>query len=78
DLMYSSDQYLDILPRGVNKGTTLDSLIEWLELSQDQVLIAGDSFNDLEMIELDYPSVCVGGSESRLLEATERSTMVYH
>ncbi|WP_369856841.1 glucosylglycerol-phosphate synthase [Candidatus Thalassolituus haligoni] len=78
DLLYSSDQYLDVLPRGVNKGSTLDSLAEWLGLSQDQVLIAGDSLNDLAMISLDYPSVCVGGSESRLLEATERSTMVYH
>ncbi|WP_051219628.1 glucosylglycerol-phosphate synthase [Oceanobacter kriegii] len=78
DLLYSYHQYLDILPRGVNKGTTLQSLIDHLGLAQNEVLIAGDSLNDLAMLSLDYPAVCVGGSEDRLLEHTERESLVYH
>jgi glucosylglycerol-phosphate synthase len=78
DLLYSADRYLDVLPRGVNKGSTLARLIAQLGISEDEVLVAGDTFNDLAMYEQGFKGVCVGRSEQPLLDATRGSTRVLH
>lgn len=78
DLLYSAGRYLDFLPRGVNKGSTLLGLVEHLGLSVDEVLVAGDTLNDLSMYQFDFPGVCVGRSESGLLDATSGSANVFH
>lgn len=71
DLLYSAGQYLDVLPRGVNKGSTLRLLIEALDIDPETVLVAGDTLNDLSMYEHGFKGVCVGESEPALLDATE-------
>lgn len=78
DLLYSADHYLDVLPRGINKGRTLTALIEYLEVDPSRVLVAGDTLNDLSMFEQIYNGVCVGESELALLEATQGRSRVYH
>lgn len=70
DLLFSAGMYLDCLPRGVNKGSTLRRLIEHLEIPEHEVLVAGDTLNDLSMYEQGFMGVCVGESEAGLLEAT--------
>ncbi|WP_324734218.1 glucosylglycerol-phosphate synthase [Pseudomonas paeninsulae] len=78
DLLYSAERFLDFLPQGVNKGSSLQALVDWLELDNDQVLAAGDSFNDLSMLNGDFNSVCVGDSEADLLQATETHSRTLH
>ncbi len=78
DLLYSSGEYLDILPRGVNKGRTLTALVEYLGIDPERVLVAGDSLNDLSMYQQAFNGVCVGQSEPDLLQATEGISRVYH
>ncbi|MGB1092802.1 MAG: glucosylglycerol-phosphate synthase, partial [Oceanobacter sp.] len=78
DHLYSSGRYLDILPRGVNKGSTLSALVDYLGLAPEEVLVAGDTLNDLAMLSLGHPSVCVGRSEPGLLEATEQDNSTFH
>jgi len=78
DLLYSADQFLDILPRGINKGQTLKKLVEHLQIEDEAVLVAGDTLNDLSLFEMGYKGVCVGESESGLLAATEHTTCVLH
>ncbi|MDF1692126.1 MAG: glucosylglycerol-phosphate synthase [Zhongshania sp.] len=78
DLLYSADLYLDILPKGVNKGSTLRALVGHLGLSDEMVLVAGDTLNDLSMYEHDFIGVCVGESELALLENTENRARVLH
>lgn len=78
DLLYSADRYLDVLPKGVNKGSTLTRLIAQLGIGEDEVLVAGDTLNDLSMYEHGFKGVCVGQSEPPLLEATRGSTRVLH
>src|SRR5690606_24080683 len=46
DLLYSANRYLDVLPRGVNKGVTLKRLLDQLGVEAEDVLIAGDTLND--------------------------------
>jgi len=78
DLLYSAELYLDFLPKGVNKGSSLQALADWLELSHDQVLAAGDTLNDLSMLSASFHGVCVGKSETALLEATANHSRTLH
>lgn len=78
DLLYSAGRYLDFLPQGVNKGSSLLKLIEHLGLDPEQVLVAGDTLNDLSMLTCGLKGVCVGQSEESLLERTRHCTHVLH
>jgi len=69
DCLVSGDKYLDVLPSGVNKGSTLLGLLEWLELEHALVVTAGDSLNDLAMFETGLQSVMVGNAEPGLVRA---------
>lgn len=78
DLLYSAGMYLDCLPAGVNKGTTLQRLVDHLDIPVDEVLVAGDTLNDLSMFEQGFKGVCVGESEEALLQATADRAKVLH
>ncbi len=78
DLLYSADLYLDVLPRSISKGATLTALVEHLGINPEHVLVAGDTLNDLSMYEHGFKGVCVGASETPLLEATRNNTRVLH
>ncbi|MFN3260277.1 MAG: HAD-IIB family hydrolase [Pikeienuella sp.] len=67
DHLISDDRFFDVLPRGVSKGPTLRRLVVHLGLDERRVLAAGDTLNDLSMLESGLPAVAVGGSEPGLL-----------
>lgn len=69
DVLHSAGQYLDVLPQGVNKGTTLRRLLATLEIAEQDVLVAGDTLNDLSLFETGYRGVVVGGAEAALVDA---------
>lgn len=78
DVLYSAGRYLDFLPKGVNKGSTLKALVEHLAIDPSEVLVAGDTLNDLSMFQVGFQGVCVGRSEPGLLEATRGASNVFH
>lgn len=78
DVLYSSALYLDFLPKGVNKGSSLKALINHLGTNTEDVLVAGDTLNDLSMFSYGFKGVCVGESETGLLDATEQDARVFH
>jgi len=78
DLVFSNGMYLDVLPKGVNKGATLKRLVDHLGIPPGQVLVAGDTLNDLSMYNHGYHGVCVGASEPSLLEATKNLPHILH
>jgi len=77
DVLTSAGKYLDILPKSVNKGTTLMKLITHLGISEEEVLVAGDTYNDYALFETGYCGVAVGDSEPRLLAAIQQWPNVY-
>lgn len=78
DVLHSASMYLDILPRGVNKGSTLRALVGQIGFEAGDVLVAGDTLNDLSMYEQGFKGVCVGESEPALLDATRDRARVLH
>lgn len=77
DIITSVDRYLDLLPKGVNKGSSLRKLIEFLNIAADQVMVAGDTLNDLALFQIGFSGVAVGRSETRLLEAIDPIETAY-
>jgi len=77
EVVTSLGKYLDILPKGVNKGSTLKKLVDHLEFPESKVLVAGDTLNDLSLFHTGFQGVAVGRSEIALLEATESLLNVY-
>ncbi|HEX7382639.1 MAG TPA: glucosylglycerol-phosphate synthase [Nevskiaceae bacterium] len=78
DVLYSAQHYLDILPAGVNKGSTLSALVELIGVKPERVLAAGDTLNDLSMIRAGFRAVCVGGAEQALLDETRDDPRILH
>ena len=68
DALVSDNRFFDVLPKGVSKGPSLLRLLAHLEIQNARTLVAGDTLNDLSMLELGLPAVAVGGSEPALLE----------
>ncbi len=77
DMLLSAGQYLDILPKGVNKGHTLMELLRHLHLSEADVLVAGDTMNDLSLFQTGLKGVVVGKAEGLLTESTKDMENVY-
>ncbi len=70
DILLSAGKYLDILPKGVNKGYALKRLVEELAFSSDSILVAGDTLNDQSLYDTGYKGVVVGHAEEALLQYT--------
>lgn len=58
--------YIDILPKGINKRSALDFLCQSLSISQEDILFAGDSENDLSIFLSPYKSIIVANAEKSL------------
>jgi len=77
DCLFSDNRYLDLLPAGVNKGSTLLELLALLEVDRARVVTAGDTLNDLAMFETGLAGVMVGNAEPALLEHAPRLPQTY-
>ena len=60
DVLYSAGKFLDVLPKGVNKGSSLTKLVNQLNIPAEDVLVAGDTLNDLAMYACGFKAVAVG------------------
>lgn len=67
EAMYSGTRYLDILPKGVHKGSAVKHLADTWGIDLSDVISAGDSPNDIAMLE-GYKSIVVGNAQQLLLD----------
>lgn len=77
DLVASAGVYLDVLPPAVNKGTTLRRVLRWLERGETDVVVAGDTLNDLALFETGLQGVVVGNCEDALRERVSGQEHLY-
>ncbi len=78
DPLLSCGMYLDILPKGINKGSSLLRLIDHMRLDKEAVITCGDSLNDLSLFQTGLRSIVVGNADDDLLLQTRHLTNVYH
>ena len=77
DCLLSDGRYLDVLPAGVNKGSTLKALLGLLDVDSDRVVTAGDTLNDLAMFETGLSGVMVANAEPALRDHLHRLPATY-
>jgi hydroxymethylpyrimidine pyrophosphatase-like HAD family hydrolase len=77
DVLLSANVFLDVLPRGVNKGGTLLRVLRWLGLDAAECVVAGDSLNDLSLFETGLRGIVVGNCEPALLQQVTGMQRVY-
>jgi glucosylglycerol-phosphate synthase len=77
DMLYSNEIYLDLLPKGVNKGWALTQLMDQLSIAKDRVMVAGDTMNDFSMYEHGFKGVVLSNSEQPLKDAAKDLKNVY-
>ena len=68
DALVSDNRFFDVLPKGVSKGPSLLRLLTHLNIDSRRTLVAGDTLNDLSMLEMGLPAVAVGNSEPALID----------
>ncbi|WP_029030394.1 HAD-IIB family hydrolase [Salinarimonas rosea] len=78
DCIVSAGRFFDVVPKGVNKGTTLSRFVRTLGLEPATVLAAGDTMNDYAMLAEGFNAVAVGNSEEPLVRAIRGLAHVYH
>ncbi|MBC8207034.1 MAG: sucrose-phosphate phosphatase [Kiritimatiellales bacterium] len=75
-LVYSHDQFLDILPHRASKGKAIRYLSYKWEIPLGNILASGDSGNDAEMLRGDLNGIVVG-NYSRELERFRGQRKIY-
>ncbi len=65
-LVGSAGRYVDVLPGGVNKGTTLLAVLDWLRIARGDAVVAGDSLNDLALFDTGLKGILVANAEPAL------------
>tara|TARA_R110002096_G_scaffold236447_1_gene426995 strand:+ start:24386 stop:26473 length:2088 start_codon:yes stop_codon:yes gene_type:complete len=78
NVVYSGEQYLDILPKWANKGNALQWLLKKLDLKPIHALVAGDSGNDSAMFDMeDVKGIVVANAHEELYKYT-KYRQIYH
>lgn len=62
---------IDILPPDASKGTGVEKLAILNGLTAENVMVIGDNFNDLDMLEFAGTPVVMGNADTGLLERAE-------
>lgn len=66
DIFFSAPFFLDVMPRGVNKGAGVRYIAEKLGIGMDEVIACGDSGNDISMVEAAGLGVAMKNGEADL------------
>lgn len=62
---------LEVTKLGVDKGNTLIKLIKYLNISSDEVIVIGDSYNDISMLKVAGLSVAVENAKPEIKEMVD-------
>lgn len=74
----AGEWWLDCVMPGVNKGSALQKIMDYLGITAEEVLATGDNPNDLEMIKLAGTGLAVATAHPRVKEAADRIIPSYN
>lgn len=66
DIYLSAPWFLEVMPKGINKGLGLELVCRDMGITMDEVIAFGDSFNDIPMIQMAGMGVAMGNAEDEL------------
>ena len=66
DIYLSAPWFLEVMPKGINKGIGVERICEDMGITMSEVVAFGDSFNDLPMIKSVGMGIAMGNAEPEL------------
>ena len=73
--IYRSEPYfIEIMPKDVNKATSLDHMLEGMGLTRENAICCGDGYNDISMIEYAGTGVAMGNAQLAVKDAADYIT----
>lgn len=74
-ISYSSDIYMEINAKNVNKGVALEKVCQMYGISIDETLTIGDNYNDIEMLYMAGTSAAVQNAHLQVKETADYITI---
>lgn len=74
EISYSSDLYMEINAKGVNKATALKKVCDGYGIDMENTLVIGDNYNDVAMIEAGGIGVAVANAHLQVKEVADYVT----
>lgn len=68
DFYYSSRELLEIVPKGVNKGSAILKAAEYLGVSPENTVACGDEANDITMLQTAHYGIAMKNAAASVLE----------
>jgi len=65
-VIYSCDEFLDFLPEKSSKAGAVRYVVERLGVRKEDVIVCGDSGNDLELFKAGFKGIIVGNARAEL------------
>lgn len=72
---HSTPYFIEILPKGIDKGPSLVSLCQRLGISSSEMMTFGDSNNDKQMIQLAGIGVAMGNADDDIKQVADFITL---
>lgn len=74
--VYRSEPYfLEVMPKGIDKGNTLLKLLNHLNFNNSNLMAIGDGYNDLSMIKLANIGVAMGNANESVKKIADYITL---
>lgn len=73
--VYRSEPFfIEIMPKNVDKATSLDKMLESVGLTRENAICCGDGFNDISMIQYAGTGVAMGNAQPAVKEVADYIT----
>lgn len=74
DCFFSCDQYLEVVPKGMNKGEAVKMLCRMFDVPIENAVAVGDAANDISMIEMAGIGVAMANGTEEVKSAADYVT----
>lgn len=71
---YYGNDFLELMPGGVNKGTAIDDLSSYYGIDKSEIMALGDDFNDIEMLSKTGYSIAMGNAADTVKSSAHYTT----
>jgi len=71
DVFRSEPFYIEVMPKGVDKATSIAKLLTSIGVSRENVIACGDGFNDISMLRFAGIGVAMGNAQQAVKEVAD-------
>lgn len=75
NIFRSEPYYLELVPKGLDKGTALKKLCEYLKIDISKTLACGDGYNDIPLIKAAGIGVAMGNAQQSAKDSADFVTL---